>query len=82
MRNTIWAPNTMLSSRKKLKSQFQENFWTGRTHPSAYSQGSNKRVSQLRGITVDNKNKTQYNSANHIYLINLQLPLSYEITHT
>ena len=25
--NTIWAPNTILSSRKKLKNQLQENFW-------------------------------------------------------
>ena len=28
MHNTTWAPNTMLSSRKKLKSQFQENLQT------------------------------------------------------
>ena len=27
MHNTTWFPKTMLSSRKKLKSQFQENFW-------------------------------------------------------
>ena len=33
MHNTTWASNTMSSSRKKLKSQFQENFWTEvRTH--------------------------------------------------
>ena len=31
--NTTWAPNTMLNSpQKKLKSSFDENFWTeGRT---------------------------------------------------
>ena len=28
MHNTTWAPNIMLSSRKKLKSQFQENVQT------------------------------------------------------
>ena len=26
--NYIWAPNTMLSFRKKLMSQFRENLWT------------------------------------------------------
>ena len=66
MHNTTWVPDTMLSSRKKLKSQFQENFQTeGRTDLiyrqdfSGHCQGCNKRISQLRGITVDNKNKIQ-----------------------
>ena len=30
---------------------------------SGHGQGSYKRISQLRGIAVDNKNKIQYNSA-------------------
>ena len=28
--NYIWVPNTMLSFRKKLMNQFQENSWTDR----------------------------------------------------
>ena len=58
----FWVP-------EKLKSQFQENFQTeGRTDlihiydPSGCGQGSYKRISQFRGITVDSKNKIQYNS--------------------
>ena len=31
--------------------------------PSGHRKGSNKSISQLRGIAVDNKNKIQYNSA-------------------
>ena len=31
--------------------------------PSGHGQESYKRISQLRGIAVDNKNKIQYNSA-------------------
>ena len=70
MHNTTWAPNTMLSSRKKLKSQFEENFqtegWTDLIHmyyPSGHGHGSYKRISQLRGFAVDNKKKIQHNSA-------------------
>ena len=29
--NYIWAPNFMLSFKKKITSQFQENLWTGRS---------------------------------------------------
>ena len=32
-------------------------------NPSGHGQGSYKRISQLRGIAVDDKNKIQYNSA-------------------
>ena len=32
-------------------------------NPSGHGQGSYKRISQLRGIAVDNKNKIKYNSA-------------------
>ena len=38
----------------------------GRPHsygPSGHGQEFYKRISQLRGIAVDNKNKIQYNSA-------------------
>ena len=66
MHNTTWAPNTMLSSRKKLKSQFHENLWTEewtdliqRTLPATV-RGP---VSQSRGIAVGNKNKIRYNTA-------------------
>ena len=47
---------------------------------SGHGQESYKRISQLSGIAVDNKDKIQYNSA---YLINLEiyLNLSYEITY-
>ena len=49
--------------------------------PSGHGQESYKRISQLSGIAVDNKDKIQYNSA---YLINLEiyLNLSYEITYS
>ena len=30
--------------------------------PSGHRWGSNKRISQLRGIAVDNKNKIQYST--------------------
>ena len=54
---------------KKLKSQFQENFRTGRTslfiEPFWPQPGYNKRISQLRGLAVDNKNNIQYNLAYH-----------------
>ena len=58
----------MLSSRKKLKSQFHENLSTeGQTDlihdPFGHDQESYKRISQLTGIAVDKKDKIQYNSA-------------------
>ena len=68
MHNTAWAPNTMFQ--KRLKNQFEENFPTkGRTdlihiyNPSGHGQGSHKRISQLKGFVVDDKNKIQNNSA-------------------
>ena len=53
---------------KKLNSQSRENFQTeGRTdfihRTLLVSQGCYKRISQLRGIALCNKNKIQYNSA-------------------
>ena len=74
MHNTTWAPNTMLSSRKKktkeaipwkLLDRMDKPYLQD---PSGHSQGSNKRISQLRGIAVDNQNKTQYNLAYHTSL--------------
>ena len=62
MHNTTWAPHTMLSFRKKLKSQFQDIFlkevWTNLIHRTPLAMaGSDKRISQLRVIAVDNKKK-------------------------
>ena len=61
------GPQHHAESQKKRKSQSQENFQTGWTNliidPSGNSRASNKRIIQLRAIDVDNKNKTQYNSA-------------------
>ena len=60
----------MLSSQKKLKSQFHENLWIeGRadlihiTLLAMHGQESFQRRSQLNGIAVDSKDKIQYNSA-------------------
>ena len=72
MHNTTWALNIMLSF-QKLMSQFQKNFFvkgqTGSNSQDAFgqSQVSNKKMSQLRSIAVDNKNKTHYNSADYIF---------------
>ena len=73
MRNTTWAPNTMLSSRKNLRENFKNTFGqkdrqTLFTGPLSYGLDPNKRISQLRGIAVDNKNKIQYNLAYHTLL--------------
>ena len=64
------GPQHHVEFQKKLKSQFQENFQTkGPTdlihiyYPSGHGQGTYKKISQLRGFAVDNKNKIQYNSA-------------------
>ena len=59
MHNNTWARNTMLSSRRKTKEPIPRKS-LDRTdklylyEPFGDSQGSNKRISQLRGITVDN----------------------------
>ena len=51
--------------------------------PSGHVQGSYKRISQLRDIAVDNKNKNSI-QLSLAYLINLEiyLNLSYEITYS
>ena len=67
MHKTTWAPNTMLSSRKEPIPRKLPNRRTGRPYsyirPSGHGQGSYKKIRQLRGVAVYNKNKIQYNSA-------------------
>ena len=61
MHNTTWAPDTMLRIPRKLLNRRTDRPYL--YYPSGHGQGSYKRISQLRGIAVDNKNKIQYNSA-------------------
>ena len=42
--------------------------------------GSNEKISELRSIAVANKNKIQFNSADHTPT-NLEILSSYKITH-
>ena len=71
----------MLSFRKKTQEPIARKLPERRTDSpyskdtSVHSQRSNKRISQLKGVVVDSKNKTQYNSA---YPINLEILLSYK----
>ena len=66
---TSHEPLTPCWVSEKTKEPIQRklpNRRTDRPHsydPSGHDQGSYKRISQLRGITVDNKNKIQYSSA-------------------
>ena len=41
----------------------RQTLFIDRKDPSGHCQGFSKRISQLRDITVNNKNKIQYNSA-------------------
>ena len=56
----------MLSSRKKIKEPILLNILNSTTDssysydPSSYGQESYKRISQLSGVAVDNKDKIQY----------------------
>ena len=68
MHNTTWAPNTMLSCKKNWRANSKETSERRMDRPylydpSGHGQGSYKRISQLRGIAVVNKNKIQYISA-------------------
>ena len=74
MHNNTRAPNTMLSSRKKMKEPISIKLLDRRTDrpysqdPSGQYQESNKRINQSRDIALENKNKMQYNSAYHTLL--------------
>ena len=61
---SAWPIFSILQAKipKKLKSQFQENRRSDRSFGHGWE--SNKRISQLRGIAVDNKDNFQYNSTN------------------
>ena len=67
--NTTWAPNSMLISRIKTIEPIRRKLLNRRMNrPYSYDhfghgQESYKRISQLTGIAVDNKNKIQYNLA-------------------
>ena len=58
----LFSPFCRQNFPKKLKSQFQENRSTDRPFGDGWE--SDKRISQLRGIAVDNKDNFQYNSTN------------------
>ena len=57
--------SSMLSSRKKLMSQFKKSIQMGQLQPRP---GVQQEKSQLRSINVDNKNNIQNNSADHTSL--------------
>ena len=66
--------NNVEFQKKNKERQFQDNFlteeWTDVIYRTLLDHGhwSNKRISQLRVMAVDNKNKIQCNSAYHTIL--------------
>ena len=62
-----WVPEKNLRA-NSMKTSEQKDRQTLFIWPLSHGQESYKRISQLSGIAVDNKNKIQYNSAQHTSL--------------